>query len=357
MRSNKGFSILEVLMAAGLMMVLALALFQMMATQNKDVKMIEEKLNILQVETMLTRVVNDMKVCTDELKNKRVDLTNVKPDTEVTDTSLQLQSFGEVVEVGATPYALNSTSPSGATVSEIKLSKYKGDPNHTSFKAILFVSFAGTLLPRLPLEVPLMFSVDPADPINNKKITGCGAGVAAGGKGSGQVIGQSVIGKVAGKNTSAAPVFLAIINDDEKADCNVKIDGKTVGYHRVAGKGLASVRGNTTVSTMVPPGKEFSTDCTRGTYSITTVPMDPTTTIEQIGAKQYRPASNNCSESVVDEANQICRVSCTSTSAGEYYIDGTPAGANPPPLPVTSSRDQPCPPPPQPAPYQDNSGA
>lgn len=152
--NSKGNSLLQVIVASGLMMVIALGVTSLIHSQNREVQAISEKLFTKELETQIRAQFEDQNFCNCALRNKSFDLTASPPSVIVADQFTKLVSGFSTGPTDAPPCTPNSTdlvpavglklSGTNMTVGGIRL----GPLTLVSpgvYKADLIVSFANSI--------------------------------------------------------------------------------------------------------------------------------------------------------------------------------------------------------------------
>jgi len=339
--SQQGFTLVSAVVTAAVLGILAVIMASMLISQHKQLNFLAEKGDLLQFQTVTRDTFNKFpQSCTPNIVGKTIDLSNVSPAAASPATALNLQELrgkdgALVAQVGQVPAGFMRQNK----VKSIALTGLQGAAGSYVGKFVVTMDEKTTALPLKPVEVEVRLTA------NGNQVTGCtGRGNQEGeltsssfDSSQGAIItGANVSGPVSGVNKTKAPIFFSIKNNDEKANCDFQVNGTSVGGFRVTGKGLASVRGNATTSAMVPPGASYSSNCDRGDYSFSAVPMDPTATKETVGATQGSQSNKSCVAS-----GNSCELTCTTTNSGNRYVAGGSVSGDQAPL-VSTEPDPNC---------------
>jgi type II secretory pathway pseudopilin PulG len=183
-RSNSkksGFSIVEILIASGMLGILILGFISFMVMQQKEAKSLSQKLNTLDLEKLLMATLADGTVCTFELANPAASTNNpIKFDS----TALPTTSPIAISQIRASAI---STAPNivqaGAfvpgskelTISDISLSNISSAGIPDLFLGELNISFDESKLvhPLKPIKFRVTLRTNASSPNNNKEIQSC----------------------------------------------------------------------------------------------------------------------------------------------------------------------------------------
>jgi prepilin-type N-terminal cleavage/methylation domain-containing protein len=168
-----GMSLIEILIAMGILLIVMLAVANLQVSQMKEVRALSEKLAVLDLERLLISSLADGTICTAQLATNAVNPSAPYhiDSTALSTMSISLTSIPASSAVGAIP--LISTLPSPA-VSQIKIASIivknfisSGSPNQ--YIADLEVRFDSSLLVRAlkPLTIKLNLRTDGADNISS----------------------------------------------------------------------------------------------------------------------------------------------------------------------------------------------
>lgn len=175
MERAEGQSLVQVMVAAGVLGVVILATTSMLTVQQKESRALTEKLAALDLEKLLLAALADGTVCTAELSNAAMNpsapytLSPTNPDFSIALNSIHaagVPASPVLVSVGA---AASPMSPT-LKVSGISIGNFTGAGPPNQYLAELQVSFDAAKLvrPIRPLTIRLGITADASD-----KITGC----------------------------------------------------------------------------------------------------------------------------------------------------------------------------------------
>jgi prepilin-type N-terminal cleavage/methylation domain-containing protein len=183
LKSNKGFSLIEITVALGILSVTVLAFATMMTNQSRQTKALSEKMATLDLTNALIRTVANSAACDFMLTNPAVLTFDSTLIGSGTPPVINLNTVYPTASATGTPVAQVNTAASplsaSAVVTTIVINEITGADD--SFGARLTVNFDETQLTHVlrPVSVGLSFLTDPASPANAKVITGCGSASAA----------------------------------------------------------------------------------------------------------------------------------------------------------------------------------
>jgi hypothetical protein len=132
-----GLSLVEVIVASGLLVGISLALGQVIFSTLNETKGLQEKLDLIQFESFATNSVQG-KHCMENFKDLTLDLSKVKPNEIDTDTVVNLpvlkRSSTEILaELDKSPYGYNSQGK----VDSIALTEFTGVRRRTATLPLL----------------------------------------------------------------------------------------------------------------------------------------------------------------------------------------------------------------------------
>jgi type II secretory pathway pseudopilin PulG len=329
-KSTGGFTLIEVIMVSGLMLLAGVAFTQMLSQQQKQLNIMSEKSEALQLQNMISQIFGDSSKCLAQLKTQNasptLDVTGINPSTESTVKPIELTelhesdtSSAQIAKRGEKPDAFSSKA---IKVKSIKITRFKGSaPTANQYLGHLIVDLEGTTMAIKPISVALTLTVSAGPDNTARPIIGCNSG-AVGQAGSGQATGAfgTSSSTISGTNTSKAPLFLSAAGPQQKrVSCQIMVDGLTVGYGK-----KDSNMDSFTVAAMVPAGKSYQMDCGSSQYNYSMVPLDPNPPEDLlkvfIGIKTYK----NCTTDPLDP----CKDNCQDTTYTSY-ANGTSGASTP----------------------------
>ncbi len=194
---ERGNSLIQVVIASGLVMIVGLAISSTIVNLNKEVKALTEKILIKEVETQIKSLILNGDFCSCLLRNKTFDTTAGSEAIVNADQITQLPSGFSTGPLDASPCTVNSetivptvgTSLPGSTISveSIGLTNMQ-IVSPANYKADIEVKFSNTVRSIRGIKAGLQFSIDPAvNAITNRPFLACtnfGGGGGGGGSGS-----------------------------------------------------------------------------------------------------------------------------------------------------------------------------
>ncbi len=193
LKSNSGFSLLEVLVALSLMMVAGLAMTTMMYNQMKEIRAMQEKMATVELGANIVKTLTSSSICrflmsdpsqssTSATPNRSADNINATDATTLAASTITFQRLPAAASITAIPVAKVGDAASANTPDfKVTAMKFK---NFTSngldqYLADLEVSFAQPPLAVRSLKPFVLekvnFTTLDTDPINSKRITDCSA--------------------------------------------------------------------------------------------------------------------------------------------------------------------------------------
>jgi hypothetical protein len=178
-RTCRGLSLLEVIIAMSVMMIGSLALVSMSESSTKQIKQLSEKLAVLDVEKFLITTLADGSVCT---------LALTQPVSATFDARKLRDANPPVISVNKIFTSASSNAPillqvgqpinendKNIIVRSIKFMGIKDVGSGNAFNANLFVELStnDTNRPLKPIVLGQQFSTDPQSPMTAKKVISC----------------------------------------------------------------------------------------------------------------------------------------------------------------------------------------
>jgi type II secretory pathway pseudopilin PulG len=182
---RNGFSIIEVLVGAGIASIVSLAISSMVVSQNKQSAALENKLDRSDTRNFLLQTLLQPGTCLWQIATNTVNLSQAISPTSMSPVKINLTAlYGgptnaspKVVEVGK---RIGSTgrSPQVDSISFQNLYKISDDVYHGDFVVSFEQGAVGTT-PLAPIVVGAVISTDSSTPVSAKQITACGSDVTA----------------------------------------------------------------------------------------------------------------------------------------------------------------------------------
>lgn len=169
--SIKGMTLVEVLIATGIMSILMFAVSSMIIQISKEEQYFETRLEILGTEFSIFKVFSDASTCTKNLKNSIFDSTSLAT-TSVSYNEIFASDSLTAPAIVKTPA---STAINGLLVNSIKLENIQSLGISDGWTGEVVVKFNNSLLlrPAPDYRLKTIFSTDSSSPDNAKVITNC----------------------------------------------------------------------------------------------------------------------------------------------------------------------------------------
>lgn len=177
MIKNRGMSLVEVLVAVGIMSIVALSFATMMSNQQKEAKAVSETLAKLDLEKLLIAALADGSICSFELTQGPTTFDSTLL-ASATPPVLTLPSIHAASNAAAPLLVANnaqaSPSSNSLTVQSIKFEAITNAGNANQYLADLKISFnSGTVRSIRPIALKMILNTSSASPANAKLITSC----------------------------------------------------------------------------------------------------------------------------------------------------------------------------------------
>jgi hypothetical protein len=174
MLNQKGVSLLETVIAAGLVGFIALAMATVMSNMSRQSRGLNEKLAAEETFRFVTQAIVDDAVCTENLTLPSpviFDSTQSSPRAAIPSGSIQIGGT-PIITVGQ----LASPGSSSAYVASIDLLNIRNTGTPDSWVGDLAIGFDQTKLVQAlrPVTVRLIFQTDPASAATAKRVLNCG---------------------------------------------------------------------------------------------------------------------------------------------------------------------------------------
>jgi type II secretory pathway pseudopilin PulG len=176
-----GFVLIEALIAAAILGVITVAFAQMLQMQGAQIKTLQQKQELLDLKNVVLQAVAADTVCTWQLLGKTMDVSAITTTTSNTAADINLGQlfYGNdpasalIAQAGA-PLPQSKT---GISVDTVKFNNVIATGLPDQYRGTLAISFMRTnmAVPLRPVEVQRVVTVNPADPVNAKRILQCGA--------------------------------------------------------------------------------------------------------------------------------------------------------------------------------------
>jgi len=188
---NRGMSIMEVLVATGLLSIVSLGVMSMISSQNKEVTALTERLGIKDVEAQLVNVMNVADFCSCLMRGLTLNTTTAPMTLSSNPVDIPVgynQPIPVPLTTPCTPNSANRIVPSGGN----KIAGYNVRVNtitytdinpigSSKYSANLKVSFdpSSGVRPHADIKAAVIFTVNSADPAAAQRFQACGSAVPA----------------------------------------------------------------------------------------------------------------------------------------------------------------------------------
>ena len=191
MLKNRGMSIIEVLVATGLLSIVTLGVMSMISSQNKEVTALTERLGVKDVEAQLVNVMNVADFCSCLMRGLTLNATSVPMTLSANPVDIPMgynQPIPVLLTTPCTPNSVNRIVPSGGNKIaglNVKVNTITyADINplgSSKYSANLKISFDPNsgVRPHADIKASVIFTVNSADPANAQRFQACGSAVPA----------------------------------------------------------------------------------------------------------------------------------------------------------------------------------
>ena len=181
--NSSGFSIVEVLVALGIMSIVTMGMMTLITNQTKDIQGIDEKMALQGVQTQVSNVLSSSAFCGCFIGTTRTFDYSASPKVWNTfPTSIASSYDGTCAAVGAAFLTVGTNLsprllPTGMSLQNIN----ETTAGSGNFSANLILQFDQALLTnsRKSLSVPMYFSVNMADPVAARRLATCASAASA----------------------------------------------------------------------------------------------------------------------------------------------------------------------------------
>lgn len=208
--NQQGNSLIQVMIAAGIMSIIALSVASMLADQNKEIKAISEKLLTKEIESQMKALFANTDYCNCVFRGKKFNTVVGSEGLVSSDQLTELKTGFTTLTTDTPPCSPQPTSfiPTvGSTVTGSQLTIAEVGLTHmqlvspTNYKADIKVKFGNSIRALNSIETNISFTIDPtANTPTNRPFASCGS-TASGLPlstslvwGKGIVIGQNLLG-------------------------------------------------------------------------------------------------------------------------------------------------------------------
>lgn len=187
-KNNRGLSIIEVLIAAGILSIISFAVASLIISQNKEVSALTERLMLRDIEAQLISVMNVPGFCGCLMRGLTLNTTTAPMTLSSNPSQIPL---GYVQPVPAPPTACAAIAGTRVPASGNLLPNSRVRVNQIfysdivalgsdKYSANLNVSFdpLSGIKPHAPIKASVLFAVNGSDPANAKNFTSCGLSLA-----------------------------------------------------------------------------------------------------------------------------------------------------------------------------------
>jgi hypothetical protein len=174
MINNKGFSILEVLVAAAISLMMFLGFASLSGQMSKEMKHSDQRADALEFRTAVTGLLADLQTCSCQLNLNLsdIDLTGPSPNASL---SALKTSCKPTASLFAAPNQAITGSNSRLTIDQIRLIKIESLGVLNKYRGRLSFGYkSDNLLRAIPgFDVEVRFSTDPGSPASAKRVLSC----------------------------------------------------------------------------------------------------------------------------------------------------------------------------------------
>jgi prepilin-type N-terminal cleavage/methylation domain-containing protein len=177
--SNKGFSLIEIMIGIGIMTIVITANLMMFSNLDRQNQVLAEKVAVSDLKRQMVAILGNGTICSTELASN---VFNPSGPYVINADSLATQEINlDRIHSGTTATApaliekdqLASTMSQRLLVDKIKFRNFTATDRPENFFADLEVSFKGGAMSLAPVVMKMYIETDPADPSSARKITGC----------------------------------------------------------------------------------------------------------------------------------------------------------------------------------------
>lgn len=177
LRKQSGFSLIETMIAVGIVGIIALAIATMLSNMTRQVRALHEKLAAEETFRFVTQALSASSLCEAALTSPSpivFNSTGPQPASALPSDSIPLGGSAYAVKVG------QPASPTSSTlyVSSLDLVNIRNAGSPDQWTGDVQVGFDQTKLiqPLRPVLVRITFQTDPSSPATAKKVISCGDG-------------------------------------------------------------------------------------------------------------------------------------------------------------------------------------
>lgn len=179
--SNAGMGLIEVLVALGLVSMIAMAMASMFSSQQKSIRYFSQKQEMIDLKAIMQQQLAKINVCTWQVKDKVIDVSMATSESSPSPTVIALkddaiyQGIDDTSAVIAKAGQRLPTSLNGIFVASVSFKNIYATGNPNEYKGVFDVSFDASSLvfAAKPVQVQQIIKTTAADPLNAKRIDSC----------------------------------------------------------------------------------------------------------------------------------------------------------------------------------------
>lgn len=255
--NKKGVALLQIMIGMGITMIMAFALSSVMINQNKQIKHLEQKSEILDLKNEISLSLSNINVCGCNLNPARLAPSGTHSAIEfntspINSISLPLGLRHNCLS-STTPFVqINKTLPSGVTVSNIEIVNLTQNPLvATEWNARLEVNFTnGAILQHKKISLPLKATTSATAPFS---IDSCSVANSVDQEASCTALGGSIVNGQCILNSTSTCQSLGGVFTDGSCKLPTKTPTTTADCSSLLGSGWTYSNNKCTPPTSPPP--------------------------------------------------------------------------------------------------------
>lgn len=178
--NDRGTSLIEIIVVMGIFGIIAAAMATLFSNQQHQMRILTQKQELLDLKNILLMQLSRPEICTWQFKDKRVDLSGSPTASNPSPSKVELNQLYHGPDttsalIGETGQLLPGTQ-TRIRVSKISLEGFytSGNPNEYIASLKVVLEEDSLAIPFQPSRITQVISVNPTDPIANKRIVSCG---------------------------------------------------------------------------------------------------------------------------------------------------------------------------------------
>lgn len=182
LRNDAGFSLIEVMLGVGILAVISFGMAGSLSNMHSQLRGVSQKQEILELRNLITQQLSKPGVCTWQLKNLVIDVSQPTTETSPSPTVLNLAELRMGPDASSPLLAKSGDripeSLTGVKVTKIFFKNIYATGNPNEYKGLLQINFDANSLvvPVKPLQIQQIISTNPTDPLGAKRIDACKSG-------------------------------------------------------------------------------------------------------------------------------------------------------------------------------------